>query len=67
LLNIDNLNAYVKLLIDGQTSKPFNMFIPFPPKGSAEIAQYLKDLSRQKYSRPREEVEEEIRRRHQAL
>src|SRR3989344_3519412 len=67
LLNIDNLNAYVKLLIDGQISKPFNMFIPFPPKGSAEIAQYLKDLSRQKYSRPREEVEEEIRRRHQAL
>ncbi|MDO8523104.1 MAG: type IV secretion system DNA-binding domain-containing protein [bacterium] len=67
LLNIDNLNAYIKLLIDGQTSKPFNMFIPFPPKGNDEIAGYIKQLSRQKYSRPREEVEEEIRKRHQAL
>ena len=67
LLNIDNLNAYVKLLIDGQTSKPFNMFIPFPPKGNDEITNYIKALSRQKYSRPREEVEEEIRKRHQGL
>ncbi|MDP3953396.1 MAG: type IV secretion system DNA-binding domain-containing protein [bacterium] len=25
LMNIDNFNAYVKLLINGQTSKPFNM------------------------------------------
>ncbi len=65
LLNIDNLNAYIKLLIDGQTSKPFNMFIPFPPKGNDDIAKYMKELSRQKYSRPREEVEEEIRQRHQ--
>ena len=67
LLNIDNLNAYIKLLIDGQTSKPFNMFIPFPPKGNDEIAGYIKELSRQKYSRPREEVEEEIRTRHQGV
>src|SRR3989344_1197146 len=67
LLNIDNLNAYIKLLIDGQTSKPFNMFIPFPPKGHDEIAGYIKELSRQKYSRPREEVEEEIRTRHQGV
>jgi hypothetical protein len=67
LLNIDNLNAYLKLLIDGQTSKPFNMFIPFPPKGDPNMMLYTKELSRQKYSRPREEVEEEIRKRHQAI
>ena len=27
LLNIDNLNAYAKILINGQTSKPFNIRI----------------------------------------
>ena len=67
LLNIDNLNAYLKLLIDGQTSKPFNIFIPFPPKGDENITAYLKELSRTKFSRPREEVENEIREKHKAL
>ena len=67
LLNIDNLNAYIKLLIDGQTSKPFNMFVPFPQAGNPEIAKYIRELSQKKYSRPREEVEEEIRTRHHAL
>lgn len=67
LLNIDNLNAYLKLLIDGQTSKPFNLFIPFPPKGDENMTRYLKELSRSKFSRPREEVENEIREKHKAL
>lgn len=67
LLNIDNLNAYLKLLIDGQTSKPFNLFIPFPPKGDENMVKYLKELSRAKFSRLREEVENEIREKHKAL
>ncbi len=67
LLNIDNLNAYFKLLIDGQTSKPFNIKIGFPPPGSEQMISYLKELSRQKFSRPREEIEAEIRERHKAL
>lgn len=67
LLNIDNFNAYLKLLIDGQTSKPFNIKTPRYKQGNPQIAEYIKELSRAKYSRPREEVEEEIRKRHQAL
>ena len=67
LLNIDNLNAYLKLLIDGQTTKPFNFFIPFPPKGDENMTTYLKELSRTKFSRQREEVENEIREKHKAL
>jgi len=67
LLNIDNFNAYLKLLIGGQTSKPFNFKTIPPEKGNTEIATYIKQLSRQKYGRPREEVEEEIRRRHQGI
>ncbi|MBI2023918.1 type IV secretory system conjugative DNA transfer family protein [Candidatus Giovannonibacteria bacterium] len=64
LLNIDNFNAYMKLLIDGQTSKPFNLKTIRPETGNPEMAQYIKQLSRSKYARPREEVEEEIRIRH---
>ena len=64
LLNIDNYNAYLKLLIDGQTSKPFNIKTIPPETGNPQMADYIKQLSRSKYSRPREEVEEEIRRRH---
>ena len=64
LLNIDNRNAYLKLLVDGQTSKPFNIKTIAPEKGNPEMAEYIKQLSRSKFARPREEVEEEIRRRH---
>lgn len=64
LLNIDNRNAYLKLLVDGQTSKPFNIKTIAPESGDPQMADYIKQLSRSKYGRPREEVEEEIRRRH---
>ncbi len=67
LLNLDNLNAYIKLLIDGQTSKPFNIKTPLYQNGDKEASNFIKDLSRRKFSRPRTEVEEEIRRRHQVL
>lgn len=67
LLNIDNLNAYLKLLIDGQTAKAFNIFIPFPPNGDENMVNYIKELSRAKFSHPREEIEAEIRERHKAL
>ncbi len=64
LMNIDNLNAYVNLLINGQTSRPFNIVVEKEKvfgAGSAEMAKSIKEISRLKYSRPREEVEQEIR------
>ena len=64
LLNIDNRNAYLKLLVDGQTTKPFNIKTIAPEKGNPEMAEYIKQLSRSKFARPREGVEEEIRKRH---
>ena len=67
LLNIDNFNAYLKLLIDGQTSKAFNIKTIPQEVGEASAAAYIKNLSRAKYGRPREDVEEEIRKRLQAL
>ncbi|MFN7088566.1 MAG: type IV secretory system conjugative DNA transfer family protein [Candidatus Paceibacteria bacterium] len=52
LMNIDNFNAYVKLLINNQTSRPFNIQILPPQNGYPEMAKYLKELSRLKYGRP---------------
>ncbi len=63
LINIDNRNAYVKLLINGQTTAPFNIKTLPPKKGNTEINQSLRDLSRLTYGRDRKEVEEEILKR----
>ncbi|HXF44184.1 MAG TPA: DUF87 domain-containing protein [Candidatus Paceibacterota bacterium] len=60
LLNIDNFNAYVKLLIHGQTARPFNIRTMPSPEGDPDWARRLKELSREKYGRSRREVEEEI-------
>ena len=60
LLNIDNFNAYAKILIDGQTAKPFNIKTLLSEKGREETADKIKELSRSKYGRDRNEVEEEI-------
>ena len=63
-LNIDNYNAYVKLLINGQTSQPFNVHT-YPP-GPKDIfqVQQIKDHSSIIYGQPREEVEAEIQARY---
>ncbi len=63
LVNIDNFNAYVKILINGETSKPFNIRTLPPERGDREIAEKIKELSRSKYGRDREEVEKEILKR----
>lgn len=60
LVNFDNYNGALRLLIKGETSKPFNI-VTFPPsKGNAEIAQLIKEYSRAKYGRDRAVVESEL-------
>jgi len=63
LLNIDNFNAYVKILINGETSKPFNIRTLPSERGNGEMAGKIKEMSRSKYGRDRQEVEEEILKR----
>lgn len=65
LLNVDNYNAYLKLLISGATAPPFSMKTYMPEKGDSEIMETVKEISRIKYGRPRSEVEQEIAARHQ--
>jgi len=60
LINIDNLNAHVKLLIESQVAQPFNIFVPFPPKGDPKIGALARDFSRLTYGRDREAAEQEI-------
>lgn len=60
LLNIDNYHAYVKLLINGQTSRPFNIHTFPTPRGNRAVAEAVKELSRVKYGAAREDVEEKI-------
>jgi len=64
LINIDNLNAYVSLLINGQTTRPFNIKIDTENvfgAGDKELVQTISQMSKSKFGRPREEVEKEIR------
>jgi len=60
LTNLDNFNAIVKLLIWGQTFPPFNIQTLPPKKGNPEIAKIVREISRMKWAKDKEEVEKEI-------
>jgi hypothetical protein len=60
IIKLENLNCYVNMLSRGEPVKPFNIKVPFPPKGNAEAVEKIKELSYIKYGRPREEVEAEV-------
>jgi len=60
LINIDNYNAYVKLMINGTISQGFNMAAYPPTEGDPEIGKRIKEISRLKYGQDREEIEKEI-------
>ncbi len=63
VMNVPNLNGYIKPLINGQVVPPFSFkLMPFDwrPTPNKELAQAIKDLSRLKYGRDRNIVEAEI-------
>lgn len=62
LLNLDKYNAYIKLMIDGITSKPFSMQTVVPSGESFGQRDRVRQVSRERYSRKRELVEEKIAR-----
>ncbi|MCR4279862.1 MAG: type IV secretion system DNA-binding domain-containing protein [Candidatus Komeilibacteria bacterium] len=65
LVNVPKYTAYIRLLIDNGNPPAFNISTLPVPDGSEELLLALKELSRLKYGRPREEVESEIIRRTQ--
>ncbi|MDP2789006.1 MAG: type IV secretion system DNA-binding domain-containing protein [bacterium] len=67
ITKLDNYNAYINMLINGQPSKPFNIKTIPPENGNPNIVDSLKELSYVKYGRDREEVEAEIMARYQTM
>lgn len=63
LLNIERFNSFMKIMVNGTASKPFNvqMFpLPKPTPEQLKTGEAIRQLSRLKFGRPREEVEAEI-------
>src|SRR5690606_22833635 len=56
VINIERFSAYIKLMINGTASRPFNMHTYPKPEGSdLKLAQAIRSLSNLKYGLPREE------------
>ena len=60
LVSIDNFNAFVRILVNGETTKPFNIKTLYPEPGNRENIDRLKEYSREKYGADRKEIEEQI-------
>jgi hypothetical protein len=66
LINLENYNVYMKLLVDGEYPAPFSAKVPYDPEKFPkyeEVGKMIKELSRLRYGRDRELVEQEITRR----
>jgi hypothetical protein len=60
LMQVDNFNAFVRLLVGGRPATPFNIeTLPFVG-GSMQDVDAMRELSYQKYGRPREEIEKAV-------
>jgi len=60
ITGLSNRNAYVKLLVNGEPTTPFNIETITPTEGDAPRARKIRDISRARYGVPREEVERAI-------
>jgi hypothetical protein len=60
IVNIDNRNAYIKMLVDGRPVKPFNLETFASPVGDPAQISMLKETSYEKYGGNRVEIEEKI-------
>jgi len=65
LINVEKFNAYIKLLVDNQPTRPFNIVTIQPKPGDRKVAETIRQLSRLKYGRPKAIVEKEILERSQ--
>lgn len=63
-VNIENYNAYVRLLAGGVPQKPFNVKTPPPITGNKNQVDDLRELSYLTYGRERTVVEQAIRERY---
>ncbi len=64
IMNIDNFNAYMKMLVGGKPVKAFNVRVSNSPKGNPEVVEKLKQLSYTTYGGDRQAIEGEILRKY---
>lgn len=64
IVNLPNYRIYIKLMVEGMTARPFSAMTipPLNVKTSATVESEIINMSRKRYSRPREVVEAEINR-----
>jgi hypothetical protein len=63
LINLPNYHIYLKLMIDGTTSEPFSAItLPATERNKSYKDKIIK-ISRERYARPRAQVERDIQRR----
>jgi len=67
LMNTEAFTVNIKLLIDNTASKAFNMKPIMAKRGSKELANMVKELSRYKYGRKRELIEAELAERYTVI
>lgn len=60
IVNVDNYQAFARLLMNNELTKPFNMKTYPPTSGDQEVANALKELSRLRYGRDARIVNQEI-------
>ncbi|MFA5432378.1 MAG: type IV secretory system conjugative DNA transfer family protein [Candidatus Paceibacterota bacterium] len=63
LIGIDNFNFYVKMMMNGQISKPFNVKTYSPTKGDFDRVKDIKEYYALTYGRSKEIIEQEIKQR----
>jgi hypothetical protein len=64
IMNIENYNAYIRILARGVPQKPFSIKTLAPKKGSSERGEYIKKYSGMKYGKPAEDIQREIQMRY---
>ncbi len=67
ILNLKNYNAYLKIMVNGEPQKPFNIKTIPPEDGNTEVREYLKHHSKEKYGRPRDEIEKEVQEKFRSI
>lgn len=58
--NLPNHHIYLKLMIDGIASRPFSAITLNSPDSAEGLKDQIIEISRERYGRPREEVERDI-------
>lgn len=64
IMNIDNMNVYMKMLSGGKPVRPFSVEFTWMKNGNKDVVENLKQLSYYTYGQDKETVEEEISKRY---